>query len=145
MLRPRDLTVRDVMSTQVLHFPAATSVAEASSQLLTQQVSGAPVMDGEGLLGSISTSDLLDALIKGIPVTTALRDLAQPPVTCAPDLDLTEACRRMVRDRVRCLLVVEDGEQVGVFSAIDTVRALACLGDRCLTSSSTETVQRVEK
>jgi CBS domain-containing protein len=47
------------------------------------------------------------------------------PVTLAPSASVQEACRTMRARRVGCVVVVEDGRPVGIFTGRDAVTLLA--------------------
>lgn len=56
----RDVPVRDLMVTDVLTFTAGDNVQDAMRALVTNDIDGAPVVDGEGfVVGSLSTGDLI--------------------------------------------------------------------------------------
>src|SRR5438132_13633669 len=57
---PRDTLVREVMTTDVLTFSAAEGVASAYGRLVERGVDGGPVIDADGhVIGMLTTDDLL--------------------------------------------------------------------------------------
>lgn len=134
------MIVQDVMTQTPGCLEAGTSLTEAYAWLMAEGVRGAPVLAPNGnLLGVVSTSDLLAALAPVLDPQgevdaetllelrdTTLSDLIeQRPVTCPASEGLGEACRRMLRARVRRLVVVDGEKVVGVLSATDVVYAYA--------------------
>jgi CBS domain-containing protein len=56
----KEWTVRDVMSSPVVHIPPDAPVKAVAELLLSERVSGVPVVDAHGhLLGVVSEEDLL--------------------------------------------------------------------------------------
>jgi CBS domain-containing protein len=137
-----ELRVRDVMSPAAVCLYREVTVAEAIQALVGAAVQGAPVLDELGdLIGVVSMTDLIVAVAPsfrpGEPLDVhALHDLKlahvhdlleRPPVTCDEELAIGEACQLMVRERVHRLVVIREARPVGLVSAIDLVRAVACL------------------
>lgn len=140
MIEITDLTVADVMTAAPRCLEESATLAQAARSLLEDGLQAAPVVvSGGEPRGVLSTSDLLAAFVHllegGAEVLGDIRDaplgdqLQREPATCASDTPLSAACKRMVRDRIHRLLVVDDGALVGVLSAIDVVRAVACLDE----------------
>lgn len=140
----RDLRVADVMTPLPDVLDADRTLAEAGGLLARQRrVSGLPVVDRGGrALGVLSFRDLLVRLepllrtgarldaaeLQGLGATRVREHLLRPAAVCRPEEHLGDACQRMVRERVHRLVVVESSRRVtGILSAIDVVRALACL------------------
>lgn len=59
----RALTVRDVMTTQVVSIEADATVSEAAQKLLKHKVGCLPVLERGALVGIVTTSDLLGAIV----------------------------------------------------------------------------------
>ncbi len=64
------LTVRDVMTTEIIALAPHTTLREAVEVLARNHVSGAPVLDGNKVVGTLSASDLLafEASLPGVPI-----------------------------------------------------------------------------
>lgn len=145
MLRIADLTVRDVMTPSPRCIASRSRVLDVTSALLEDGLTAAPVVSVDGALqGMVSTCDLLGALRRAFTgdgavepeAAAALRDapvselLGEAELVTAPDdTRLIDACKLMVRHHVHRLAVTREDELVGILSAIDLVRALACLDD----------------
>jgi CBS domain-containing protein len=76
------LVAEDLMSRDVVRIPASLPLREAARRLLRAQISGAPVVDGEGrCMGVLSTVDFLRLAERRADVT---KPTAPPlPITCA--------------------------------------------------------------
>jgi len=138
-----DLRVGDVMSDAPVCLDVATDFATAYSTLVGEGVQGAPIVAAGEVVGVVSILDLLlslapvldpqgDADLADVDSTrrATLAELTGTVATCGRSTVLTEACKRMVRERVHRLVVIEEGAVVGVVSAIDVVRALAAWSEQ---------------
>lgn len=59
----RALTVKDVMTRDVVAIDVGASVPEAAARLLKHKVGCLPVLEGGALIGLVTTSDLLQAIV----------------------------------------------------------------------------------
>lgn len=77
--------------------------------------------DGAQRIGMFTTTDLRDALLRGVPPQElAVREVAQfDLVALPPDAELSEALLAMIRHRVHRVLVREGDEILGVLSQLD--------------------------
>lgn len=142
-LSPQDLRAGDVMTPLPDVIDADRPLGEACALILREGLSALPVVDRGGrALGVISARDLLLRLEPLLHPGASLEEpalvalgarrvrecLLRPAATCAPGETLGDACQRMVRERVHRLVIVESTRRVaGVLSAVDVVRALACM------------------
>jgi CBS domain-containing protein len=141
--------VRDVMTSPAITVRVNTSSAHVIDTLLRNDISGVPVVDEDcRLVGIVSEADLVLSaaygkgnrralalvaeVIQGHPAgwvdrvnaQTAESLMTRDVATVAPDDDIAEASRRMLRRRCSRLPVIESGKVVGVVSRHDVVRAL---------------------
>ena len=150
---PRNMLVREVMTTEVLTFRPEDTVQEAYTALVEHGVDGAPVMDEEGeVVGMLSTGDLLvqetklhyptvvslfgaylelpsahrrfeEDLRKAVGANVA--DVMSEHVeSCSPDDTLERAATLMHEHDVSRLPVIEDGVLVGLVARGDILRAV---------------------
>jgi CBS domain-containing protein len=142
--RERDWTVRDVMSTPVIHVPPNAPVKAVAELLLTERVSGVPVVDAHGhVVGVVSEEDLLAKQIDlpaGAHVpwhsgghfshefrrrreALTAEGLMSTPVTCVhPDTTLRQAAKTMYLRHLKRLPVVDGGSLIGIVSRADLLR-----------------------
>ena len=129
------LRVADVMTIDPITIRADASIEDAERVLRLNHVTGLPVVDDEGdLVGVISQTDLI---LVGSPfIETALRNqpnglrvgelMTSPAITVSFEAPLRAAARKMVDARVHRLVAVDDdGQAIGVLSAIDFVGVFA--------------------
>lgn len=142
MITLDELAVKDVMSTEPVCINRDTPVAEALQTLVGRGLQGAPIVDDEGdLIGVVSTTDLLLAVAPafkpGDPIDVrSLHELKnqrvgalceRAPVRCDEDIAVGEACQLMVKERVHRVVVTRGARPIGIVSAIDLVRIVACM------------------
>jgi CBS domain-containing protein len=150
---PRQMLVRQVMTTDVLTFSPDERVEGATRRLLERGVDGAPVVDDEGrVVGMLGTDDLLvqetqlhyptvfslfGAYLE-LPsshrrfeeelrraVGAVVGDVMHgDPITCAEDDTLERAATLMHEREVSRLPVTREGLLVGIIARGDILRAL---------------------
>lgn len=144
-----DVTIGQVMRTDVASVRSSTTAADAMRQLVAGTFSGLPVVDGDGrVVGFVNDSDLLGtelvaldaseqrALTPGVG-TDLLGDLERsgklvgdvmrrPAITVAPAASLRDAAQLMHATGVKSLPVADDaGRLVGVLGRLDVLQAIA--------------------
>lgn len=146
------LVAREIMTDRVITVTPETRVSDLARILATENIGGAPVVDGEGrLLGVVTESDLIDQTKKvHIPTVVAILDslifLERPdrmekdirkiagtvvgdiytpnPVTVSEETPLDEIATIMAKKHVHTLPVMRGGELVGVIGKGDIIRTL---------------------
>lgn len=144
------LTVRDVMTTDVITVRPETPLADVARELVNRRISGVPVVDSGGaVLGIVSEADFLikgeghdgvhhrplarlfgestasRAKLAKIAATTAGEAMTSPAETIGPSASVSHAAARMSQLKVNRLPVVDDGKLVGIVTRADLVRAYA--------------------
>jgi CBS-domain-containing membrane protein len=143
---PRQLTVKDVMTSEPARVAAESSVSEAARLLLTSIYTGLPVVDAFGHpVGVVTQGDLivkgglplrLGLLAESTPgdteavMATLARKRVQeimstPAVTIQEDRPLTEAVDLMLTKKLKRLPVVgKSGRLVGILSRLDIFKTV---------------------
>jgi CBS domain-containing protein len=147
------MRVADVMTREVLSVGPETGVQEIARVLWTHNVSGVPVVTGDGtLVGIVSETDLLvrnanlhvptylrvlDVLIplgsrrefeeefRRATAAVAAEVMTTEVHAVGPDTDLADAATLMLDKDVNRLPVLEHGRLVGIISRADFIRLLA--------------------
>jgi CBS domain-containing protein len=107
-------------------------LATAHHLMKWRHVRHLPVVRGKRVVGILTERDLLRYRSEAPRVERAAsggsearssvkRYMSMPPVTIAPDAELTEACALMIGRDVGCLPVVDGGRLVGLVTASDVV------------------------
>lgn len=150
---PREMLVSQVMTTDVVTFTEDEGVEAATRRLLDRRIDGAPVVDGDGrVVGMLSTDDLLvqetqlhyptvfslfgaylelpsshrkfeEELRRAVGAVVG-DVMHMDPITCAADDTLERAASLMHERDVSRLPVTSDGRLVGIIARGDILRAL---------------------
>lgn len=137
----------DVMTTRVISVAPETDVREVARILLSNRISGVPVVDGAGrVLGMISEGDLMrraeggtgDRLYPSPAAAPAeragrfvkshglhARDVMTSDVVSVPETaSLEDVATRLERHRIKRVPVVRDGRVVGIVSRANLLHGL---------------------
>ena len=117
--------VREAMSTSVLVVGPAHTLRQVATQMTARQVGSAVVHDPDGNgIGILTERDLLYAIGRGLDPDTELAGahLTWDVVYATPDWSLEDAASAMLRGGFRHLVVLDDGDVLGVISVRDVLR-----------------------
>ena len=161
------LTANDLMNRDVVTLPQALSLRTAARWLSQAQVSGAPVVDGEGrCVGVLSATDFVKWVehggepIRGCDEPEAnfyhgwevFEELDLPsdevrnyrtldPVTASPNARITALARMMLDAHIHRVVVVNEHRRpVGLVSATDILTAVAHTAPGARAGEPVETV-----
>jgi CBS domain-containing protein len=151
------LTAKDIMTKDVVTVKPDTSIEELSTLLVSNEISGVPVVDADGaIVGIVTEHDLisrnkrlhiptvvsfLDAVIylesskkfaedvKRLTATKVGDICAKKVVTITEDTTLTDIATLMSEKKVHLLPVVASGKIVGIVGKRDVVKAVAQQAD----------------
>ncbi len=146
------LTVRDIMTTDLITVTPDTDVARVAQILLDNHINGTPVLgQDDRLLGIICQSDLIaqqkklpiptfftflesviqttsmkeiDKQVRKIAALTVSQAMSPDPVTVEPDTGLETVASLMVDNNFHTLPVIKNGRLVGVVGKEDVLRTL---------------------
>jgi len=119
------MQVRDGMSSMVLTVGPSHTLRDTARLMSERKVGAAVVIDPEGHgPGIITERDILHSIGAGHdPDGESVEGhLTRDVVFAAPDWSLEEAAGEMVRGGFRHLIVLDQGEAVGILSVRDVVR-----------------------
>jgi acetoin utilization protein AcuB len=116
-----EVNVSHVMSTALLTVGVRTSVKDVIALMSENKLRHLLVCDDERLVGVISDRDLARKTGR-----VAMEMMTGSPLTVTPDTRLNPAVTLMVRKRISCLPVVENGRLVGLFTTTDLIMTLQC-------------------
>ncbi len=146
------LTVKDIMTKEVISVSPDTEITRAAKILLEKRINGMPVVDDQNrLVGIICQSDLiaqqkrfpvpnlftfldgyisltsikhLEHEIQKFAAITVAQAMSPKPVTVHPDTTIEEVASLMVDKYYHTLPVIEDGKLVGIVGKEDILRTL---------------------
>lgn len=147
------LIAKDIMSKDVVSVTPDTSIEELAALLVSNEISGVPVVDANGTLAGIVTENdlisqnkrlhiptvvsFLDAAIylesskkfadevKRVTATKVADIMVKKVVTIAEDTSLTDIATIMSEKKVHILPVVKAGKVVGIVGKRDVVKAVS--------------------
>ena len=141
------LTAEDLMSHSVIAIPQEMPLAAAARVLSRAQITGAPVVDADGVcVGVVSATDFLRLanpdpraaptncvcsdwqLLErhDLPADEVRRHMTPDPVTVRPRTPVGELARLMLDAHIHRLIVVDaKGRPAGVVSSTDLIAAVA--------------------
>ena len=147
------LTAKDIMTTEVITVRMDTTVNELAEILWKNRISGAPVLDDDGIVVAVVTeNDLIDQSKKfHIPTMISLLDsviflesskkteeeikkmagntvrdiCAKKLISVSKDAGLDEIATIMAENQVHTLPVMQDGRLIGVIGKTDIIRTIA--------------------
>ena len=152
---PRSTPVRSVMTTDVVTFAPDEPIGDATQRLLEHDIDGGPVVDADGkIVGMLTTDDLLvqetrlhyptvvslfgaylelpsahrqfeEDLRRAVGATVGEVMEDDRVFTCGPDDSLERAATLMHEHGVSRLPVVEGGRLVGIIGRTDIIRAIS--------------------
>lgn len=118
--------VRDLVDRQrVITVGPQEEVATAVRLLFDHNIGGLPVVTADGaVVGFIGERDIVKTMNSHLgPIRNMMvRDAMRPAAFCDPDDSIELVMQRMTSERVRHLVVRENGKVLGVVSLGDTVK-----------------------
>lgn len=148
------MKVRDVMTRQVVTLSPEESIEQAARKLRENRISGAPVVEGERVVGIVSEADLmrlfegemsinlvlpspLEIIELPIKMHRQLKEAAKRlaarrvadimtrgVITIDEEASIEEAARIMAKHGINRLPVLKEGKLVGIVTRADVIKAL---------------------
>jgi len=118
-------TVRQLMTTEMITLPREASVAAAMQAMLKHRVAAIPIVEGQRVLGIITTRDLLGQALYRLVGDVMISGVA----TIGPEEPVTAAYEMMETRDVAQLPVVEQGRLLGLVTRLDVLHELGKLTD----------------
>ncbi|WP_456484057.1 CBS domain-containing protein [Methanopyrus kandleri] len=117
-------TVRDAMTEDVVVVGPDEPLERVLRTFASESIHGVPVVEGDRLVGIVTSVDVVRALASGEWRELTAGDVTRKAVTVEPDEDLETALDLMAAVGEDRAVVVEDGEIVGVVTVLDAIRVL---------------------
>lgn len=115
---------RHLMTERVLAVAPSTTIADVLRMFAADGLSGAPVVDEtDRVVGFLSETDLLGALLRGEPERQTAGDVMTQPAVVADEFMTTDEVMELLREqRIHHLPVVREGRLVGIITPQDILR-----------------------
>ncbi len=115
------MKVRDVMTTQLITVKENQTKQQAARLLSRYRISGLPVVNEDSVaVGVVTEFDII-----GKEGQTIGDIMTRSVISVSPDTDLEEVSRILVHERIKRLLVLDQGKLVGIVSRADLVKEVA--------------------
>lgn len=117
-----DIPLREVMVQEVVSGDKDLTVLEAAKLMRKYKVDSVVVLDNGAPVGIVTDGDIISELVsKDIkPSTVRLKDIMTTPlVTASPNDRVSKIARKMARERIRKIPVIENGSLVGIVADVD--------------------------
>lgn len=114
-------SVSDLMTADLVAVLPEDRVGRARDLMISVGIHAIPVMEGNDVVGIVTSTDLIDDWSDDEPLTTILTPV---PTSIHVDASLREAADVMISQRIHHLLVADDREVVGILSSFDLLDAV---------------------
>ena len=114
--------VREQMTSNVVTIEPTASIVDTAKKMIQQEKGPLPVVEGSKVVAMITDRDIIARVVaEGTdPTSVRVSDIATTDlVTISPDADVDEARQLMAQHQLDRILVVEDGNLVGIISEAD--------------------------
>jgi CBS domain-containing protein len=118
------MIARDIMTRKVCTIHSEASAQEVAQLLDSQRISGAPVVDADGILiGIITEADIISKVNRdGLCVADIM---SHELIVVNEETDVSEIAMLLTERKIKRVPVVQDGKLVGIVSRADIVHAVA--------------------
>jgi len=115
--------IRNYMSTPLLTLKSNASIRDAIHLFNVHHIHGAPVMDGERLIGILTISDVARGLDDGMGMDAPITGImTHDVVEISSATKIYDVVGRFKEREIGRLIVVEDGKPVGIVTQSDIIR-----------------------
>jgi CBS domain-containing protein/anti-sigma regulatory factor (Ser/Thr protein kinase) len=120
-----ELKIAQAMSSDVISVPPSLTMAKFGEILRTNGISGTPVVEGDRMVGIISTEDLIKALKAGEMDATVGEKMTPDPETLYADEPLVRAIGKFSKLKYgRFPIIGHKGDMVGIITPGDIAQAM---------------------
>jgi CBS domain-containing protein len=115
-----------MMTTRVTAVVSDTTLGEIARLLAAGGFGGVPIVDDDQhVLGFVSETDLMDALVDGRGAEVPAAEIMSAPAITVDEFDRLDEVMRVLREyRIHHLPVVREGRLVGIITPSDVIRFL---------------------
>jgi hypothetical protein len=112
--------VQNVMSKRLVSLSADMTVKEAANIIYSEYIRAAPVLDGDNLVGMLTSADIARCMAEGKPDVKISEATSRRPVLVGSEEDMLEAMERMRRSSIGRLVVIDiHGKPIGMITRTD--------------------------
>jgi len=116
------LKVRDIMTRNVITIDLKQNAIDAAKLMKEKKIASVVVTKGETPFGIVTERDfvrLLCAENLQSKYTRLVEIVSSPLITVGPDISVEDAAKVMAKNKIRRLVIVDDGNIAGILTATD--------------------------
>ena len=120
--------VRKFMTPSPRTVAPATALSDARNVMAQEQIRHLPVVQAGRVVGVVSARDVLvveDLRVFASYDTTVEAAMAADPISVPSDTPIGHVVKTMAKEDIGCVLVVDRGKLVGIFTDVDAVKLLS--------------------
>ncbi len=118
------MLVREIMSQELITITADKRVGQALQLMQKHQIRHLPVMEGDRMVGWITSRDLREVLLASMLEKITVADvMIQGPISVGADTGVEEAARLIKEHKIGGMPVMEGEHLVGVITMLDLIGA----------------------
>ena len=117
------MRVEKIMSTPVVFTQKSVKISYLKDMFARKKINAVPVIDDDGTIAGIVTSSDLVAIHDN---SLYVKDILSPKVhICLKNNRIKDAAKTMVKHSIHQLVVMEEGNIVGMLSSLDIIKVYA--------------------
>jgi CBS domain-containing protein len=115
---------RNMMTERVVSVLPGTPLAAIAATLVAERLGGVPVVEpGGDLVGFVSETDVVNALLRRDPMATEAREIMSQPTIAIDEFARADEVIETLRSRhIHHLPVARGGKLVGIITPLDVLR-----------------------
>ena len=118
------MRVSEIMSQEIVTIAPDKRVGQALQLMQQHQIRHLPVLDGDRMVGWITSRDLREVLLASMLEKITVADvMIKAPISVSPDTGVEEAARLIMEHKIGGLPVLEGGRLAGVITMMDLIGA----------------------
>jgi predicted transcriptional regulator len=120
--------VIEVASRDLITLDPDLSIKEAASVLTKEEIEGAPVLDGEEVVGILTLSDITKAIAQNKEHLKVKNIMSDKIITVESDMMIADAVEVMNQNNIGRLIVLDEkGRPIGIITRTDLLNKIAAL------------------
>ena len=122
------MLVGQIMTREVATITPDKQVGQALKLMQKRGIRHLPVMQGDRMVGWITSRDLREVLLASMLEKITVGDvMVQAPITVTPDTSVEETARLVVEHKIGGMPVMEGDRLVGVITMLDLISAFTAM------------------
>jgi len=118
------MRVSEIMSQEIVTITPDKRVGQALQLMQKHQIRHLPVLEGDRMVGWITSRDLREVLLASMLEKITVADvMIKAPISVSADMGIEEAARLIKEHKIGGMPVLEGGRLVGVITMLDLIGA----------------------